>query len=124
MKRVSQLTALALALGLASSAFAAETAKTLTFTHLLQQKGAAIDTRLSAFYNGWPQTLSGPSGHEPAALNLSASWLNVMSDEQLAGWAKQHNLTPASVIALYGSDADNQAVKALVLHFFKAFIKL
>jgi hypothetical protein len=31
--------------------FAAETAKTLTFTHLLQQKGAAIDTRLSAFYN-------------------------------------------------------------------------
>ena len=42
MKRVSQLTALALALGLASSAFSAETAKTLTFTHLLQQKGAAI----------------------------------------------------------------------------------
>lgn len=35
-----------------------------------------------------------------------------MNDEQLAGWAKQHNLTPASVIALYGSDADNQAVNA------------
>lgn len=59
MKRVSQLTALALALGLASYVSAAQTAKTLTFTHLLQQKGTAIDTRVSAFYNGWPQQING-----------------------------------------------------------------
>lgn len=113
MKRVSHLSTLAMILGLATfSTAAADMAQSLTFAQLQQHQGTVIDTRASAFYNGWPQTLSGPSGHEPAALNLSASWLNVMSDEQLAGWAKQHNLTSASVIALYGSDADNQAVKA------------
>jgi molybdopterin synthase sulfurtransferase len=113
MKRVSQLSALAMILGLASfSSFAADMAQPLTLAQLQQQHGTVIDTRASAFYNGWPQTLSGPSGHEPAALNLSAGWLNVMSDDQLSGWAKQHNLTADAVIALYGSDADNQAVKA------------
>lgn len=110
MKRVSQLTALALALGLASSAFAAETAKTLTFTHLLQQKGAAIDTRLSAFYNGWPQQANGPQGHEPGALNLSASWLSAMNNEQLSARAQQHQLQKNTDIALYGESKDNEAV--------------
>lgn len=72
MKRVSQMTALAMALGLAcASSWAAELAKPLTLDQLQQQNGKAIDTRPSAFYNGWPQTLNGPSGHEPAALNLS-----------------------------------------------------
>ena len=113
MKRVSHLSTLAMILGLATfSSVAADMAQSLTLAQLQQQQGTVIDTRASAFYNGWPQTLSGPSGHEPAALNLSASWLNAMNDEQLAGWAKQHNLTPASMIALYGSDADNQAVNA------------
>lgn len=113
MKRVSHLSTLAMILGLATfSSVAADIAQSLTLAQLQQQQGTVIDTRASAFYNGWPQTLSGPSGHEPAALNLSASWLNAMNDDQLADWAKQHNLTPASVIALYGSDADNQAVNA------------
>ena len=111
MKRVSQLTALALCLA-SFSTFAADMASSVTLAQLQQQHGAVIDTRASAFYNGWPQTLSGTSGHEPAALNLSANWLKIMSDEQLADWAKQHNLAPASAIGLYGSDADNQAVKA------------
>lgn len=110
MKRVSQLTALALALGLASSVFAAETAQTLTFTHLLQQKGTAIDTRLSAFYNGWPQQANGPQGHEPGALNLSASWLSAMNNEQLNAWAQQHQLKKETPIALYGDSKDNDAV--------------
>ncbi len=113
MKRVSQLTALTAALGLAAfSSFAAEMAPSLTLTALQQQQGALIDTRASAFYNGWPQTLNGPSGHEPAALNLSASWLGVMNETQLKAWASQHQLTPTTPVALYGSDSDNQAVKA------------
>lgn len=93
MKRVSQLTALALFMGLAASTtFAAETMPALTLSHLQQQHGVAIDTRLSAYYNGWPQRANGPEGHEPQALNLSARWLGAMSDEQLRGWAKQHQL--------------------------------
>lgn len=93
MKRVSQLTALALLMGLAaSSTFAADTMPTLDFSTLQQQHGVAIDTRLSAFYNGWPQSANGPQGHEPQALNLSATWLGAMSDEQLRAWATQHRL--------------------------------
>ncbi len=84
MKRVSQLTALALLMGLAASTTcAAETMPALTLFHLQQQHGVAIDTRLSAYYNGWPQRANGPEGHEPQALNLSARWLGAMSDDQL-----------------------------------------
>ncbi|MEO3988943.1 rhodanese-like domain-containing protein [Pseudocitrobacter cyperus] len=110
MKRVSQLSLLTLALGLSSSVFAANMAQTLSFSHLLQQNGVAIDTRMSAFYNGWPQSINGPQGHEPTALNLSASWLSAMSDEQLTAWAQQHKLQKSTVIALYGDDNANQAV--------------
>lgn len=110
MKRVSQLSLLALALGLSTSVLAADMAQTLSFSHLLQQNGVAIDTRMSAFYNGWPQSANGPQGHEPMALNLSASWLSSMSDEQLAAWAQQHKLKRETALALYGSDKDNQAV--------------
>lgn len=56
MKRVSQLTALALLMGLAAAATsAADAMPTLTLSTLQQHNGVAIDTRLSAFYNGWPQ---------------------------------------------------------------------
>lgn len=113
MKRVSQLTALALLIGLSSSAsFAADKASTLTLSELQQQHGVAIDTRLSAFYNGWPQALNGSEGHEPSALNLSATWLSAMNDEQLAAWIKQHQLQPATPVALYGAIQDNEAVAA------------
>ncbi|EMY0010257.1 thiosulfate sulfurtransferase YnjE [Escherichia coli] len=88
-----------------------ELAKPLTLDQLQQQNGKAIDTRPSAFYNGWPQTLNGPSGHEPAALNLSASWLDKMSTEQLYEWIKQHNLKTDAPVALYGNDKDVDAVK-------------
>lgn len=113
MKRVSQLTALALLMGLAAtSTFAAETMPTLTLSTLQQQNGVAIDTRLSAFYNGWPQNANGPQGHEPQALNLSASWLGAMNDEQMSAWAKQHNLQASTPIALYGDTDDNAKVAA------------
>ena len=75
----------------------------LTLFHLQQQHGVAIDTRLSAYYNGWPQRANGPEGHEPQALNLSARWLGAMSDDQLRAWAKQHQLQSDTPIALYGS---------------------
>ena len=53
MKRVSQLTALALICGLASfSSQAADMANAMTLSQLQAQHGAAIDTRPSAFYNG------------------------------------------------------------------------
>ena len=112
MKRVSQLTALALLMGLAASTSAAESMPTLTLSTLQQQNGVAIDTRLSAFYNGWPQSANGPQGHEPQALNLSASWLGAMNDEQLSAWAKLHNLQTSTPIALYGNAEDNAKVAA------------
>ena len=104
MKRVSQMTALAMALGLAcASSWAAELAKPLTLDQLQQQNGKAIDTRPSAFYNGWPQTLNGPSGHEPAALNLSASWLDKMSTEQL--WDTTMNPATRTLVKVSIKDA-------------------
>ncbi|EMH4161343.1 sulfurtransferase [Pluralibacter gergoviae] len=113
MKRVSHLTALALLAGLgASCATAADMAASLTLQQLQQQKGIAIDTRPSAFYNGWPQALNGPQGHEPAALNLSASWLSAMSDAQFAAWLGQHRLAAGTPVALYGTASENAAVAA------------
>ncbi|MDN8600015.1 rhodanese-like domain-containing protein [Citrobacter sp. S2-9] len=113
MKRVSQMTALALALGLAcASSQAAEMSQALTLQQLQQKQGAAIDTRQSAFYNGWPQSLNGPSGHEPSALNLSANWLDKMNDEQLTAWLQTHQLNADTPVALYGNETDMQAVKS------------
>ncbi|MEW7311316.1 rhodanese-like domain-containing protein [Buttiauxella gaviniae] len=112
MKRVSQLTAALMLSGLAHMAYAAELPSSMTFNTLQAQHGVAIDTRPSAFYNGWPQTVHGVGGHEPAALNLSASWLGMMNDEQLQLWAKQHTIAPESVIALYGKSDETKAVKA------------
>jgi len=111
MKRVSQLTAALMLSGLAHMAFAAELPSQMTLSNLQAQHGVVIDTRPSAFYNGWPQTLNGVGGHEPAALNLSASWLGMMNDEQLQLWAKQHNLASDSLIALYGQSDETKAVK-------------
>lgn len=87
-------------------------AQALNFKQLAQKQGTAIDTRASAFYNGWPQSLNGPSGHEPSALNLSARWLDNMSDEQLNARIQQHQLKSDAPVAVYGSDSDVQAVKS------------
>lgn len=110
MKRVSQLTTALLLAGLSHVAFAAQMPTEMNLSSVKAEHGAVIDTRPSAFYNGWPQTLQGTGGHEPAALNLSASWLALMSDEQLSTWAKQHQLNKTGLMALYGEHA--QAVKA------------
>ncbi|WPU21250.1 sulfurtransferase [Cedecea neteri] len=112
MKRVSQLTTALLLAGLSHVAFAAQMPTEMNLSSVKAEHGAVIDTRPSAFYNGWPQTLQGTGGHEPAALNLSASWLALMSDEQLSTWAKQHQLNKTGLMALYGEHA--QAVKARI----------
>ena len=113
MKRVSQLTiltsALLLGAGLVSNAGAAASTQT-TLAQIQQQQGAIIDTRPSAFYNGWPVSPGAASGHEPQALNLSAAWLDDMSDAQLATWAQQHQLMPDTPIALYGDHTQISAV--------------
>ncbi|NIF59041.1 sulfurtransferase [Enterobacter sp. Ap-916] len=109
MKRVSQLTTALLLAGLPQVTFATSVPTEMNLSSVKAVNGAVIDTRPSAFYNGWPQTLNGNGGHEPTALNLSASWLALMSDEQLSTWAKQHQLSKTGLMALYGSDA--QAVK-------------
>jgi thiosulfate/3-mercaptopyruvate sulfurtransferase len=112
MKRVSQLTAALMLSGLAHMATAAQMPSQMTLSTLQAQHGVVIDTRPSAFYNGWPQTVNGVGGHEPAALNLSASWLDMMNDEQLQLWAKQHAIKSDSLIALYGDSDETKAVKA------------
>lgn len=54
MKRVSQMTALAMALGLAcASSWAAELAKPLTLDQLQQQNGKAIDTAPARFITAY-----------------------------------------------------------------------
>lgn len=59
--------------------------------HTLQaRQGVVIDTRPSAYYNGWPD--QGTSGHEPGALNLAADWLSLMDDTQLRAWLSDHHL--------------------------------
>lgn len=76
MKRVSQLTALALLCGLASfSSLAADMPNAMTLSQLQAQHGTPVDTRASAFYNGWPQTFSGPPGMNPPPLTLRPAGL-------------------------------------------------
>lgn len=76
--------------------------------HTLQaRQGVVIDTRPSAYYNGWPD--QGTSGHEPGALNLAADWLSLMDDTQLRAWLSDHHLDSQRTLALYGSPAQIDA---------------
>ncbi|BDH46202.1 thiosulfate sulfurtransferase YnjE [Salmonella enterica subsp. enterica serovar Choleraesuis] len=111
MKRVSPLTALALALSFCSSVMAADKMAPLSSSELQSRQGAIVDTRPSAFYNGWPEASGSASGHEAGALNLSASWLSEMNDNALSGWAARHGLNTNRTIALYGSKDQVEAVK-------------
>lgn len=64
MKRVSQLTALALCLASVST-FAANMAPSLTLAQLQQQHGAVIDTRASAFLTAGRKPCLAPPGMSP-----------------------------------------------------------
>lgn len=76
----------------------------------VQQARAAqyklVDTRLSAFYNGWPQPGQRNGGHLPGALNLSASWLDKMDENTWKDWQSNHQLTVETPLVLYGQDED------------------
>lgn len=112
MKVTSQLVTSALLLGWLQMTHAADVTplQQIKLDDLQSGNGAIVDTRPSAFYNGWPQGLNGPSGHEPQAFNLSANWLSLMSDEQLKQWASQHQITPDRKIALYGTTEQTSEV--------------
>lgn len=112
MKRVSQMTALALALGLAcaSSGLLKQHRRLPQPVTAKARRGDRYPSE--RFYNGWPQSLNGPSGHEPSALNLSAARLDKMNNEQLSARVKSHQLNTDAPVALYGNDNDIQAVKA------------
>ncbi|KMQ79196.1 thiosulfate sulfurtransferase [Edwardsiella ictaluri] len=75
--------------------------------HAAGPAGVVIDTRPSAYYNGWPD--QGTSGHEPGALNLAADWLSLMDDTQLRAWLSDHHLDSQRTLALYGSPAQIDA---------------
>ncbi len=92
-----------------NSSFAAKL-QPVDWQQTTQQNSTIIDTRPSAFYNGWPTGSPERSGHEPTALNLSASWLGKMDDSMLKHWLQEHNLTPDSHIAFYGSKEETDAV--------------
>lgn len=112
MKFSFQLATSALLLGWLQVANAAAIPMTqTTLADVQSQKGAVIDTRPSAFYNGWPQGVDGASGHEPQAVNLSAGWLSEMNDQQLQQWATQHQITSDRKVALYGTAAQTSTVQ-------------
>lgn len=112
MKFSSRLIVAALFAGYASLGYSATTTPSISFADAQSQQGAIVDTRLSAYYNGWPQQASGVGGHEAGALNLAAGWLSQMDNPQLDAWAQQHNLTKDALIALYGSQQETDAVQA------------
>lgn len=87
-------------------------AKNITLSHFRQDNGVVIDTRDSALYNGWPDALSGTSGHAPGARNLAASWLDEITDTQFDAWTSLRPMTAETRIALYGTPDDNAAVEA------------
>ncbi|XPE41445.1 hypothetical protein ACNKHK_09345 [Shigella flexneri] len=70
------MTALALALG-SLALLPGQLNREASHPYQLQQKqGAAIDTRQSAFYNGWPQSLNWSFRTRTFRLDLSAAWLD------------------------------------------------
>ncbi|WP_437890088.1 sulfurtransferase [Phytobacter sp. V91] len=77
-------------------------AQSLSLEQLQQCHGILIDTRDSAFYNGWPYPLTGTSGHEPAARHLAAGWLKKMDDPALHNWTHAQAISANTPIGLYG----------------------
>ncbi|WP_152552523.1 sulfurtransferase [Mangrovibacter sp. MFB070] len=80
------------------------------FTSVSAHSGVMIDTRQSAFYNGWPQEAGGTQGHEPGAVNLNVSWLAVMGNNQLCYWLGSQNIRPDTPVALCGTQPGNEQV--------------
>ncbi|MGL5007014.1 MAG: rhodanese-like domain-containing protein [Plesiomonas sp.] len=84
---------------------------TLSVQQAISQNIPLIDTRPSANYNGWPESKSKISGHEPNALNLAAVWLPDLDNLQLRKLLAQKKLIAEKPIALYGSEAEIKQVQ-------------
>lgn len=82
----------------------------LTRLQIQLQHGVIIDTRHSAFYNGWPCGWKGTSGHEPGAHPFAANWLDNMDDGAIWAWASAHGVETDTLIALYGEPPGCDAV--------------
>jgi len=86
---------------------------------LALQHGTPVDTRDSAYFNGWPETAAGAGvmhgGHEPGAVNLAASWLRKLDDTALAALVKTKALSVDQPLALYGSPEQVDAVASRLL---------
>ncbi len=93
---------------------AAASLETITRDVLDQKRGTPVDTRDSAYFNGWPEAGAGVmrGGHEPGAVNLAASWLEKMDDTALAALVKNKALSADQPLALYGSAEQVNAVAA------------
>jgi 3-mercaptopyruvate sulfurtransferase SseA len=77
--------------------------QTITRSALDQQHGIVLDTRDSAYFNGWPEAGATHGGHEPGAINFSASWVGKLDDVALSALVKAKALAADRPLALYGS---------------------
>lgn len=77
-----------------------------------QRHGIVLDTRDSAYVNGWPEAGATHGGHEPGAIFFSASWLDKLDDAALSALGKAKALAADRPPALYGSAGQVDAVAA------------
>jgi thiosulfate/3-mercaptopyruvate sulfurtransferase len=97
----------------------------VTWSSLIQHQGLAIDTRMSAPFNGWRGVDGTPGGHEPGAISLSARWLNGLGDERCAGLLREKRLATSRPYGLYGQPTDvAQLASQLRLHGFRHLFHL
>ncbi|MCP9759461.1 sulfurtransferase [Aquitalea sp. S1-19] len=69
-----------------------------------------LDTRASAYFNGWPEAGAKQGGHYPGAVNLAASWLGKLDDAQLQALLARKGIAVQQPLGLYG--AGSKAVAA------------
>lgn len=86
--------------------------QTITRSALDQQRGIVLDVRDSAYFNGWPEAGATHGGHEPGAINFSASWLGKLDDVALSALVNAKALATDQPLALYGSAEQMAAVSA------------
>lgn len=84
--------------------------ETITRNALDRQRGIVLDTRDSAYFNGWPEAGAAHGGHEPGAINFAASWLGQLDDEALSALLKVKAISADLPLALYGSAGQVAAV--------------
>ncbi len=79
--------------------------QTIARSVLDQLHGIVLDTRDSAYFNGWPEAGAAHGGHEPGAISFAASWLDRLDDAALSALLKAKAIYSDRPLALYGSAA-------------------